>query len=46
MQAVDAFLMLLKSIDSANVGVALDLWHWHFGGGTLEQIQARRPIRS
>jgi sugar phosphate isomerase/epimerase len=39
-QAVDAFLMLFKSIDSANVGVALDLWHWHLGGGTLDQIRS------
>ena len=39
-QGVDAFLMLFKSIDSANVGVALDLWHWHLGGGTLDQIRS------
>jgi sugar phosphate isomerase/epimerase len=39
-QAVDAFLMLFKSIDSANVGVALDLWHWHLGGGTLDQVRS------
>jgi len=30
-QGVDAFLMLFRSIDSANVGMALDLWHWHLG---------------
>jgi sugar phosphate isomerase/epimerase len=39
-QAVDAFLMLMKSIDSPNVGVALDLWHWQLGGGTLDQIRS------
>ena len=39
-QGVDAFLMLLKSIDSANVGLALDLWHWEVGGGTLDQIRS------
>ncbi len=38
--SVDPFLLLLKSVDSPNVGLALDLWDWHIGGGTLEQIQA------
>jgi len=38
-QAVDAFLMLLRSIDGANVGLALDTWHWHLGGGTIEQLR-------
>ncbi len=32
--------MLLKSISSPNVGAALDLWHWHLGGGTIDQIRA------
>lgn len=32
--------MLFKSIDSANVGMALDVWHWHLGGGTLDQIRS------
>ena len=33
-------MLLLKSISSPNVGVALDLWHWHLGGGTIDQLQA------
>ncbi len=44
-QTTDAFLMLFKSISSPNVGVALDLWHWHFGGGTLDQIRAITPAK-
>jgi sugar phosphate isomerase/epimerase len=39
-QSADAMLMLLKTIDAANIGLALDVWHWHLGGGTLEQLQA------
>jgi sugar phosphate isomerase/epimerase len=39
-QSVDAFLLLFKSIGAANVGVALDVWHWQLGGGTVEQIQS------
>ncbi len=37
---VDAFLMLFRSIDSSHVGVALDIWHWGFGGGSLDQIRS------
>jgi sugar phosphate isomerase/epimerase len=39
-QSAEAFLLLFKSISSPNVGVALDLWHWHLGGGTADQIRA------
>ncbi|HEY1785473.1 MAG TPA: TIM barrel protein [Pirellulales bacterium] len=39
-QTADAFLLLLKSISSPNIGMALDLWHWHLGGGTIDQIRA------
>ena len=42
-QTADAFLLLLKSITSPNVGLALDVWHWHLGGGTAEQIAALGP---
>ena len=42
-QKVDALLMFLKSIGAANVGLALDTWHWHLGGGTLEEIRALGP---
>lgn len=38
-QAADACLLLLRSVDAANVGLALDTWHWHLGGGTLEQLR-------
>ena len=42
-QTTDAFLLLFKLISSPNVGVALDLWHWHLGGGSLDQIP-RSPL--
>ncbi len=39
-QTADAMLMLLKTIGSPTVGLALDVWHWHLGGGTHEQLHA------
>jgi sugar phosphate isomerase/epimerase len=35
----DALVTLLKSIASKNVGLTLDTWDWHFGGGKLDQIR-------
>jgi sugar phosphate isomerase/epimerase len=40
---VDPFLTLVKSLGVENIGVVVDLWHWHFGGGTIEQIGELRP---
>lgn len=37
--AVDAFLTLAKTVVGKNVGIVLDLWEWHFGGGTLAQLR-------
>ena len=31
---------MFRSIKAPNIGLALDAWHWHLGGGTLEQIRA------
>ena len=31
MQKVDEVLLLLGSVGSPNVGLALDAWHWHLG---------------
>lgn len=42
-QTVDQALMLLNLIQSPNVGLALDVWHWHLGGGTVEQL---KPVAS
>ena len=39
-QTAEAMLMLLKTIGEPNVGLALDSWNWHVGGGTLEQLQS------
>jgi sugar phosphate isomerase/epimerase len=41
-QSFDALLLLLKTIAAPNIGVALDLWHWHVAGGTLDQIRTLR----
>jgi 2-keto-myo-inositol isomerase len=39
-QTVDAVVLLLRSVSSPQIGLALDTWHWHFGGGTLDQLRA------
>lgn len=36
---VDGFLALVKAVAAENVGYVIDSWHWHVGGGTLEQLQ-------
>jgi sugar phosphate isomerase/epimerase len=36
---VEPFLTLVKTLGVSNVAAVIDLWHWHFGGGTLEQIK-------
>lgn len=38
-QTFDQLLLLLKMVNHPNVGVALDTWHWHLGGGTLDQLR-------
>jgi len=36
----EAMVLLIKSIGSPHVGLALDTWNWHFGGGTTDLIKA------
>ena len=38
----DALVTLIKSVASKNIGLMLDTWNWHFGGGKLEQVRALR----
>ena len=40
MQTFEALSLLVKSIAAANVGVLLDLWQWHVGGGTIDHLRA------
>ena len=40
MQTVDELVLLLRSVSAPNVGLALDTWHWHLGGGKLETLRA------
>jgi sugar phosphate isomerase/epimerase len=44
-QKVDALLMFFKSVAGPNVGLAIDTWHWHLGGGTLDDIRALGPSK-
>jgi sugar phosphate isomerase/epimerase len=39
-QTAEEVLLLLRNVSSSNVGVALDTWHWHLGGGTIEQLRS------
>jgi sugar phosphate isomerase/epimerase len=39
----DALLLLAKTIGVSNVGVIVDLWQWHVGGGTADQIRGLAP---
>lgn len=39
-QTVDQFLLLFKSTHAGNLGIVLDTWNWHLGGGTLDYLQA------
>jgi sugar phosphate isomerase/epimerase len=34
----DGLITLVKTIGAANVGLLIDTWNWHLGGGTVEQI--------
>jgi sugar phosphate isomerase/epimerase len=43
LQKADEVLLLLGTVGSPNVGLALDTWHWHLGGGTVEQLRAIAP---
>lgn len=34
----DALVTLVKSVSSNNLGLLLDTWNWHFGGGSAAQL--------
>lgn len=36
----EALVTLIKSVTSKNIGLLLDTWDWHFGGGKLDQLRA------
>lgn len=42
---VEGFVALLKSVTASNVGYVIDSWHWHVGGGTIEQLRELDPSR-
>ncbi|MBL8889602.1 MAG: sugar phosphate isomerase/epimerase [Planctomycetaceae bacterium] len=35
----EELLTLIKMIGKSNVGLMLDTWHWHLGGGTTETLK-------
>jgi sugar phosphate isomerase/epimerase len=38
----DPLLLLIQTIAADNVGLMLDVWNWHVGGGTVEKLRALR----
>jgi sugar phosphate isomerase/epimerase len=40
MQTADEVLMLLGTVASPHIGLALDTWHWHLGGGTIQHLRS------
>lgn len=38
----DPMLMLIQSVGADNVGLWLDAWNWHVGGGSPEKLRALR----
>lgn len=38
-RTAEEMLLLLRTIGSSHVGLALHTWHWHLGGGTAEQLR-------
>lgn len=39
-QTVDQFLMLIRGVSAKNLGIVFDAWHWHLGGGTIDQLRS------
>lgn len=38
----DPLLMLIQTINAENLGLMLDVWNWHLGGGTVDKLRALR----
>ncbi|MEZ6114262.1 MAG: TIM barrel protein [Pirellulaceae bacterium] len=38
-QKFEELLTLIKSVGGNNVGLLLDTWHWHLGGGGTDQLR-------
>lgn len=36
----EALILLMKTVAASNVGLYLDTWNWHFGGGTIEHLSS------
>lgn len=39
---VDPLLLLINSVRQENVGLLLDAWQWHVGGGDVEKLRSLR----
>ena len=40
---VEPLLTLIKTVSAENVGIVLDSWHWHVGGGGADQLAELKP---
>jgi sugar phosphate isomerase/epimerase len=39
-RTAEELLLLLRTIGSPHVGLALDTWHWQLGGGSIDQLRS------
>jgi len=39
-QSFHELLLLVGAVGSSNLGICLDTWHWHVGGGTIESLRS------
>jgi len=42
---IETLVALIKTVATKNVGLVIDSWHWHVGGGTSEHLQQLDPSR-
>ena len=40
---MEPLLTLIKTVSAENVGIVLDSWHWHVGGGGADQLAELKP---
>ena len=39
LSSADTMVTLLQMVTASNVGLYLDTWNWHLGGGTIDQLE-------
>ena len=42
---VEGFLALTRGVNAKNLGLIVDAWNWHVGGGSMEQLTGLAPTQ-